>query len=568
VPTNRGPKTIAELVKELEDFLVHVFGQDFLVKELEKLGWKPKGRPQDYSYLVDVNIHRAARWYAELKTFEERGYAFDLRFSLEVEEFMELLLFYYSFRLLLEKGIVNLKSKTVQGRLHERAEKFDDFLHEILVASNYASNRFRVSMPEASREGDIDVRARKGAIDVLCECKRLRREAAYNLLAVELLQWLHSQGLNVVVDVTFRRTPKGKIAPVVEDIKSFVKGRRRPRSLIISSIRVRELPSIADAPLEVGLAPGNIEYMASAMYTGVFEGRLKIKDPKIVVFRNDGKILETIERLKRVLRKAHRQLQRENVEGVGVRKVVHVDISEVVGKVVVPFHGISDRGDVLRSTEGFCRDWLTRHPDVDSIVLTVRRLHLDPFGNPLVVVVEYRPVVPYAAPGWTVETLVIPVPRSYPAEILTNTATKLKERGLYSMALHYYRKALEIKPELKEAWNNLGDLYNRLEKPDEALKCLDRALELDPNYVPALINKGISLAKLGRWEEALICLDKALNVDPKNERAWYNKALILCTHGSFEKARKCVAKALKIDPNYELAKRLLEILEAKERPRV
>ena len=226
MPTNRGPKTIAGLVKELKDFLVHVFGQDFLVKELEKLGWKPRGRPEDYSYLVDVNIHRAARWYAELKAFEERGYTFDLRFSLKVEEFMELLLFYYSFRLLLENGIVDLESKAVQGRLREKAGKFDDFLHEILVASNYASNGFRVSMPEASGEGGVDVRAGKGPFDVLCECKRLRREAAYNLLAVELLRWLHSQGLNVMVDVTFGRTPKGKIAPVVEDVKSFVEGGR------------------------------------------------------------------------------------------------------------------------------------------------------------------------------------------------------------------------------------------------------------------------------------------------------------------------------------------------------
>jgi len=85
---------------------------------------------------------------------------------------------------------------------------------------------FRVSMPEASGEGGVDVRAGKGPFDVLCECKRLRREAAYNLLAVELLRWLHSQGLNVMVDVTFGRTPKGKIAPVVEDVKSFVEGGR------------------------------------------------------------------------------------------------------------------------------------------------------------------------------------------------------------------------------------------------------------------------------------------------------------------------------------------------------
>ena len=58
-----------------------------------------------------------------------------------------------------------------------------------------------------------------------------------------------------------------------------------------------------------------------------------------------------------------------------------------------------------------------------------------------------------------------------------------------------------MKPDIKEAWNNLGRLYTEfLGKPDIGLKHLKKALKLDPTYVSTLVNKGIALAKLGRYE--------------------------------------------------------------------
>jgi tetratricopeptide (TPR) repeat protein len=56
-----------------------------------------------------------------------------------------------------------------------------------------------------------------------------------------------------------------------------------------------------------------------------------------------------------------------------------------------------------------------------------------------------------------------------------------------------------MKPNLKEAYNDLGRALNDLGRPDEALKYLEAALKLEPNYVSALINRGIALAKLGRY---------------------------------------------------------------------
>ena len=554
-------KDIPGLVSSIIRFLEEVFGKDFLIQELEKLKWRPKSRPEEYKYLKEVNVHRAAKWYKLLKSLKERGFRFDLRFSVEVEEFMNLILFYYSLKTLIEKKVIDLGSRAVQGRLHGSPGQFDDFVNELFIASNYVSNGFKVSMPELAGSESIDVYAEKGGLKVWCECKRLRRSTSYTGLAIEILQWLHEKKMNVLIDIAFTQTPREKPRLIVEAVKSYIERGHLKKIGFLERLTISPLPDISDAPLNVRVRPENIEYLVYAAYMGVFEGKFKIREPKILVFRNINKVKETIKRIERRLNEAYNQLSAVKVSNRSERKVIQIDVSDVIGAVVIPYH--DDRAykeEVLRNIEDFCKDWLLKHPDVDSIVLVTRRMHLDPFGHPYAIAVEYRTVTPYTPPGWTVMTITIPIPNSFPSEILTNTATALKHRGIYDMALHFYKKALEINSSLKEAWNNLADLYNRLGMFDEALRCSEKALEIDASYTSALVNRGIALAQLGRLKEAIDCFNKAININPKEKKTWYNKAVALCTLKSYDDARKCLNKALEIDPNYEQARSLLALL--------
>ena len=554
-------KVIPGLLSPIMRFLEEVFGKNFLIQELEKLKWKPRSKPEEYKYLKEVNIHRAARWYKLLNSLKERGYRFDLRFSIEVEEFMNLILFYRSLKTLIEKKVIDLRSRAVQGRLHGDPGQFDDFIHELFIASNYVSNGFKVNMPELAGSGSIDICVEKGGLKVWCECKRLRRSTSYTELAIEILQWLHKKRMNLLIDVTFTRTPKEKPKLIIETIKSSVERGHFRRRGSLERLTVLSLPDISDAPLNVRIRPENIEYLVYAAYMGVFEGRLKIREPKILVFRNISKVKEAIDRIKRRLNEAYKQLSVVKASNRGERKVVQIDVSDVMGAIVVPHHDDKVyKEEVLRSIENFCKDWLLKHPDIDSVVLVTRRIHLDPFGHPYALAVEYRTITPYTPPGWTMITITIPVPNSFPSEILTNTATALKHKGVYNIALYFYKKALEINPNLKEAWNNLADLYNRLGMFEEALRCSDKALEIDKFCTSALVNKGIALAGLSRLKEAIDCFDEAISINPREKKAWYNKAVVLCILKSYDNARKCLSKALEIDPNYKQAKDLLTLL--------
>ncbi|MEM2900606.1 MAG: tetratricopeptide repeat protein, partial [Thermoplasmata archaeon] len=61
-------------------------------------------------------------------------------------------------------------------------------------------------------------------------------------------------------------------------------------------------------------------------------------------------------------------------------------------------------------------------------------------------------------------------------------------------------------------------LYN-LERYEEALECYDKAIELKPDSEEAWNNKGNTLRKLGKNKEAIDCYDAVLRINPDNAEA-------------------------------------------------
>ena len=63
------------------------------------------------------------------------------------------------------------------------------------------------------------------------------------------------------------------------------------------------------------------------------------------------------------------------------------------------------------------------------------------------------------------------------AEIQHELALVYRNLGEYQLSLRHFKKALVLKPELSEAWNNLGTLYLLNEKWDEAIAGFQKASE-------------------------------------------------------------------------------------------
>jgi len=89
-------------------------------------------------------------------------------------------------------------------------------------------------------------------------------------------------------------------------------------------------------------------------------------------------------------------------------------------------------------------------------------------------------------------------------------------------AVRHFRISVELQPDLAAAHFNLGTALTVAEHFDEAITEYQRALELKPDYARAHNNLGGILLHSGRLEDAIGHLDEAIRIDPENAEAHRN----------------------------------------------
>lgn len=100
-----------------------------------------------------------------------------------------------------------------------------------------------------------------------------------------------------------------------------------------------------------------------------------------------------------------------------------------------------------------------------------------------------RTPAPQAAP---VTRSVPPLPPTDPktAEDYIARGDYAFDQGKYDAAITAYSRAIELGPDLAQAYNNRAYAYMTIQKYDLALPDLDTAIRLRPDYVNALMNRG------------------------------------------------------------------------------
>lgn len=102
-------------------------------------------------------------------------------------------------------------------------------------------------------------------------------------------------------------------------------------------------------------------------------------------------------------------------------------------------------------------------------------------------------------------------PRS--AESEYNKGLQAKAAKRYSDAIVSFRKAVDIKANYPEAWNELGFALRQTGQYAEAIKAYDEALRLRPNFPEALEYKGEAYVKMGKLDDAKAILARLSPID-------------------------------------------------------
>jgi tetratricopeptide (TPR) repeat protein len=125
------------------------------------------------------------------------------------------------------------------------------------------------------------------------------------------------------------------------------------------------------------------------------------------------------------------------------------------------------------------------------------------------------------------------------ARALFYRGVALAATGRFVEAETIYRLALEIDPADFKTWNNLaGVLFDSLDKPMDAIRCMEQAMKLEPQNKLGWSNLASMVGRLGRHEKALEFANRALALDPQMVEALLHKAAAAKALGKAEIVRE------------------------------
>ncbi|WP_347988747.1 tetratricopeptide repeat protein [Methylomonas sp. AM2-LC] len=115
-----------------------------------------------------------------------------------------------------------------------------------------------------------------------------------------------------------------------------------------------------------------------------------------------------------------------------------------------------------------------------------------------------------------------------------------------------YRSSLKHNPKFAEAHNNLAILLMNQSRLTEAEEHCRKALKINPNSANSHNNLGCIHRDLGQLNQALSCFQKALEINPNYFDAWFNLGVTQQNLELMDEAQNSYLKAIALNPNAEM----------------
>ncbi len=130
------------------------------------------------------------------------------------------------------------------------------------------------------------------------------------------------------------------------------------------------------------------------------------------------------------------------------------------------------------------------------------------------------------------------VRNSASAKALFYRGAALASLGRLVEAETAYRRALALDANDFKTWNNLAALlFEAMNRPVDAAKCLVQALQIDPGNAHGWTNLASMNGQLNRHAHALDCAERALAIDPHMVEAHLHRARAALALGKTEVVR-------------------------------
>lgn len=138
--------------------------------------------------------------------------------------------------------------------------------------------------------------------------------------------------------------------------------------------------------------------------------------------------------------------------------------------------------------------------------------------------------------------------KNYSAADYYNLGFLYEQVGGREEAMRFYSKALQMKPDYKDALSNLANLYRDTGNTKIALGVYERLVHFYPKNVSGYLNMGIIFNALGDKQRARQFYLKVIDLDPDNGDAYFNLGYLSESQADLSGAVNYYEKAVEVSP--------------------
>jgi tetratricopeptide (TPR) repeat protein len=134
-------------------------------------------------------------------------------------------------------------------------------------------------------------------------------------------------------------------------------------------------------------------------------------------------------------------------------------------------------------------------------------------------------------------------PPNMKADDLNDSGQMAMRNGNYPLAIELLKRAVEVDPKHKMAWNNLGLAYLGMRKNDDAIAAFKKQLEISPYDEYANNNLGRAYWSERKYDDAIAAFQKQLEINPLDKYAHGNLGNLYLEQKKYDLAAPELEKA-------------------------
>lgn len=119
----------------------------------------------------------------------------------------------------------------------------------------------------------------------------------------------------------------------------------------------------------------------------------------------------------------------------------------------------------------------------------------------------------------------------------------------YGKSIEHYTKAIELKPDFLEAYNNRGNAHCEMDEPNLAIEDFNKAIALKSDDAEAYNNRGTAYKNKGNYDRAIMDYNMAIQLKPNLAQAYDNRGNAYINKGNYDRAITDFNTAIEMNPS-------------------